>query len=180
MAVIFGSWNPYKNVQERRANMTPEEISSAEEMWIFAKEKGLEKLPIDLERLLNHLNIQLEYKSLDDGISGELYRKENGSWKIVVNSNQTDARKRFTIAHEQGHYVLHRSESDVFADEIFFRSGEKDLSEYQADNFAAELLMPKELFTRALNENGCTIESLSQRFGVSYVATRVRLNNIMP
>lgn len=161
--------------------ITAEGISSAEEMWQFAKDNGINELPISLDKLVQKLNIRLREKSLDNEISGELYRDlEDGGWVIIVNSNQTAARQRFTIAHELGHYVLHRNESDAFEDEIFFRSGEKDLSEYQADNFAAELLMPKELFTQALNKEGCTIESLSAQFGVSYVATRIRLNNIMP
>lgn len=181
MAVIFGSWNPLTDSEMKSVSLSAEEISSAGEMWKFAKDHGINELPIDLEKLVEKLGILLEKKSLDDEVSGELYRdQEEGNWVIVVNSNQTEARKRFTIAHELGHYVLHRNESDVFEDEIFFRSGEKDLSEYQADNFAAELLMPKELFAGALNEKGCTIETLAKKFGVSYVATRIRLNNIMP
>ena len=181
MAVIFGSWNPLADSEMGSAFLSAEEISSAEEMWKFAKDSGINELPIDLEKLVKKLGIRLKEESLDDDISGELYRdQKDGSWVIVVNSNQTEARKRFTIAHELGHYVLHRNESDVFEDEIFFRSDEKDLSEYQADNFAAELLMPKELFTGALNEKGCTIETLAKKFGVSYVATRIRLSNIIP
>lgn len=180
MAVIFGSWNPLANSEMKSSFLSAEEISSAEEMWRFAKDSGINELPIDLEKLVEKLSIQLKKKSLDDEISGELYRdQEEGNWVIVVNRNQTEARQRFTIAHELGHYVLHRNESDVFEDEIFFRSDEKDLSEYQADNFAAELLMPKELFASALNEKGCSIETLAKKFGVSYVATRIRLNNII-
>ena len=60
-------------------------------------------------------------------------------------------RSRFTIAHEIGHYVLHREyaqSSKSIADWKVFILGagdERDIAESQANNFAGCLLMPREL-----------------------------------
>lgn len=53
---------------------------------------------------------------------------------ICVNSNISDDRKRFTIAHELGHLVMHLRSNDSVFDENY--------CEQQANQFAAEFLMP--------------------------------------
>jgi len=51
---------------------------------------------------------------------------------ICINSRMTGDRYRWTLAHELGHLVLHTKEADI------------EVMERQADEFAAELLMPRE------------------------------------
>ncbi len=83
-----------------------------------------------------------------------------------------NGRDRFTIAHELGHYLLHskdnlklaRSDSEIKVYEN---------PEWQANTFAAELLMPCSLIAK-----GDTKETLSKRFGVSYSAAEVRLKSL--
>lgn len=80
-----------------------------------------------------------------------------------------EGRARFTLAHEMGHLFLHQ-DTGGFA--RFNRNTSMKIyesSEWQADNFAAELLMPLEYATK------CTgIESIMNMFGVSYQAAEIR------
>lgn len=85
-----------------------------------------------------------------------------GAW-----NNQ--GRDRFTLAHELGHLVLHSGVALARGP----GSGNHKLyedSEWQADTFAAELLMPVKFIWANDSEY-----DLVERFGVSYDAARVRL-----
>ncbi|MDU4728008.1 MULTISPECIES: ImmA/IrrE family metallo-endopeptidase [Clostridium] len=82
-------------------------------------------------------------------------------------------RDRFTIAHEIGHYLLHNNSSVKLA-----RLGENKTieayrnPEWQADTFAAELLMPITLI-ESKDPN-----RISKEFGVSITAATIRVKKI--
>lgn len=66
---------------------------------------------------------------------------------IYVNRSDLPVRKRFTIAHELGHWILHRSDLDRPDSEYapYYRrpiGGETDGREKEANVFAANLLVP--------------------------------------
>lgn len=96
-----------------------------------------------------------------DGLEGALVTPpdKNGG-AILVRFDRPETRRRFTIAHELGHYVnpWHRSNSpsgfrcttaDMSTDR--FRKGDfKAEMEAQANEFAAELLMPSRRMTAQL------------------------------
>src|SRR3989344_2654732 len=48
-------------------------------------------------------------------MSGAL-RRENDHWVIYVNRGDSQQRKLFTVAHELGHYFVHREHCDEFVD----------------------------------------------------------------
>ncbi len=65
-------------------------------------------------------------------------------------------RKRFTLAHELGHYFLHKDKIDgIHQDTVLFRDSNEDKLgiEYAANDFASELLLPTETFIQAI-KNG--------------------------
>jgi hypothetical protein len=69
---------------------------------------------------------------------------------LTVNSGQSIARQRFSLAHELGHWTLHRGRLMLcHAAEIGNASSEKRGFELDADQFAAALLMPRYLFEPA-------------------------------
>lgn len=71
---------------------------------------------------------------------------------IGVNSERDLQTKRFIIAHEIGHYMLHYNEEDGV---LYARREDvkgKDMEENDADFFAACLLMPREYFKRKYEE----------------------------
>ncbi|MBK5927694.1 ImmA/IrrE family metallo-endopeptidase [Rhodobaculum claviforme] len=63
--------------------------------------------------LAKKLGVKVFCEPLPDGLSGHLiYDESRGSrsgFVIVVNSNHPVGRQQFTIAHELGHFVLHRN-----------------------------------------------------------------------
>jgi hypothetical protein len=93
---------------------------------------------------------------------------------VYLKASEGDGRARFTAAHELGHWSLHTGAK------IFARtSNDKGLpafrsSEWQADMFAAELLMPRWL----INHREDTEASLMKKFGVSETAAAVRLDRL--
>ncbi len=101
---------------------------------------------------------------------------------IKVNSNiQFEERKRFVIAHEIGHLVLHKNMTlpeDTFSNfniiegtERFLKSGKQEL---EANEFASELLMPSDLFfqeAKGKKFSPFLIKQLAERFKTSLTAT---------
>ena len=81
-------------------------------------------------------------------------------WLVVADYN-SDPRFCFTLAHEIGHYILHRevqlrgphnefekelsdSEDDLFLDRTAIKNSPRDWLEWQANCYASSLIMPKE------------------------------------
>lgn len=93
---------------------------------------------------------------------------------ILISSERPEGRKRFTCAHEIGHYELGHG---TVIDEITEHGSNKQ-EEHEADFFASMLLMPSLAVRRAINRYGVVAEKLksndvyilSKYFGVSYKA----------
>jgi hypothetical protein len=91
-----------------------------------------------------------------DGLEGMLAaNKARSKWLIVYNSAvRSEGRKRFTIAHEFGHYILHRHGQDRFEcgdDDIETGDGNERDIETEADKFASTLLMPLDDFRKQVD-----------------------------
>lgn len=146
-------------------------------------------LPVDLNRVVGYLGLSLNEKPLENEYSGFLAVKEK---TIVVNLRHPPARRRFTIAHEIGHYQLHRRSEDipVFIDHAVYHrkesaEGVDHLMEMQANAYAAGLLMPEALLDRYLEqhpildlEKPADIKTLAEEFEVSRPAMEFRLINL--
>ncbi len=118
----------------------------------------------------------LETKQLDDGISGYIKGQE-----IVVNAKQAGVRKAFTLAHEVSHYILgHGDKVDV----VRYRKSDYDISpeeyqeEVQANEYAAQMLMPKEIFVEKFEQEQGEIIKLADYFGTSVIATAIRAKKL--
>lgn len=110
----------------------------------------------NFDEIINDLGGTIEY--CDELVDGaEAMIKKNGNGFIITVSNDSNkARQRFSIAHELGHLFLHMGymiDEDMWnknKDEYFRKlAGEM---EYQAHEFAAAFLMPKDLFIKKMNE----------------------------
>ena len=113
---------------------------------------GVSEAPVPVEQIARKLGAQITYESFEGEISGMLYRAQ-GAAVIGVNSRHAPTRQRFTVAHEIGHFLMHKGQP-VFIDRfvrVNWRDGESGREEVQANAFAAELLMPRDL-TRAATE----------------------------
>ena len=139
---------------------------------------------LDIEKVVNYVSstnptepLRLEYAVMEPATSGSLMFND-GVWVIRVNKNQNIRRQRFTVAHELGHYMMHRNKSESFTDEVFFRTEKKDAIEYRANEFASQLLMPEERVRRAIAGGDRNLGKLSERFNVSSAAMKARVQEL--
>lgn len=95
---------------------------------------------------------------------------------ITINSNiEFDAKKRFAAAHELGHFEMHRELKPIFSDTeadmmSWYQGGPHEM---EANEFAAEFLMPSEVFYKECEGKKFdpkVIEHLAKRFKVSKTA----------
>lgn len=121
-------------------------------------------------------DIELKIEPLCDNVSGYIERKDD-KFIIVINSLQSPLRQRFTLAHELGHYTLHKDYLEgQHQDTVLFRDANEDSLgiEYAANDFAAELLIPKEAFENAIKTGINTPKLLSNLFQVTEKAILYR------
>lgn len=144
--------------------------------------------PVPVRKLVELLDIRLDAFPMDASQSAFIKKHKDGSFTIGVNTFEGDQRQRFSIAHELGHYFLHRDllpAGGVHADRLFGGginpSGVlKPSHETQANQFAADLLMPKEQFLSlwdAHNKNE-SIRNIAAALDVSRQAARWRAINL--
>jgi Zn-dependent peptidase ImmA (M78 family) len=154
--------------------------------------------PVHVEAIAEHYGIELKLERVDDDLSGFLYRDDSGHTIIGANRNHHENRRRFTIAHELGHFLLHEAErvhldsrTDGYALQLrspASATGE-NVNEREANLFAAEVLMPAKLLERDLrahnldllddDEEGLKmLKALAKKYKVSVQALTIRLNNL--
>jgi len=138
---------------------------------------GITSAPVRLEPVLRELGIELseDANQSEDAIVVPMTDPELGvpeAWTVFYNPNRPERRRRFTIAHEIGHVVLHGSPHGAASAR---GGGGVKSRERQADGFAAELLMPPTFVRAAILELGEGVEMLAERFDVSVEAMQRRL-----
>lgn len=98
---------------------------------------------------------------------------------IFVNASETSERKRFTIAHELGHVMLHAGDGNVVDYRQQMEYGaEAGPKEREANQFAAELLMPRNVFEALWNAYGGKVASVAEQLQVSKPAAAVRAKEL--
>jgi len=151
--------------------------------------------PVNIEALIKLFNIELDKNAeLPDKILGEI-RKVDGNYKISVRKNDHYYRKRFTMAHELAHFLLHENKiGDGVDDNFAYRStGDGNFDnqritkkeETEANKMAAGLLMPKDLILKSIQEKniGNNIDNLSEllskEFQISASAMKIRIASLL-
>lgn len=139
----------------------------------------LEPCEIDIERIAMFKDAEVRYASLQ-GMDGCIVRQ--GSAAIITVNNKIDfeGQRRFVIAHELGHFFLHpntRQVESVNQEQTSNWSDQQEIEEYEANLFAAELLMPMSMFASRFKGKIPSfelIESLQQEFRTTLTATAVQ------
>jgi len=137
--------------------------------------------PVQTVPLAGALGLKVYHvNSFEDHVSGMILKtdSEGGSsgYAIYVNGNHHQNRRRFTTAHEIAHYVLHEGQiGDGITDDALYRSKLSGPIEWQANQYAAEILMPKHLINKALLAGMDSIDSLAKHFNVSKSAMSIRM-----
>lgn len=118
----------------------------------------------------------------DDAFEGMLARDPDDRevWGIAYNGKSRPERQRFTIAHELGHFILHRNRQPSFnCDKQSVHTGIDTLRsiEREADDFASNLLMPGDLLRDWISSQRIdfrVLGDIAQRFQVSLEALCIR------
>jgi len=139
----------------------------------------LEPREIDIERIALYKNALVRYEPLH-GMDGRIVREGNAAIVTVSSAIKFEGQKRFVIAHELGHFFLHpttRQIETVNADQINNWSEKQEIEEYEANLFAAELLMPESLIVPRIKGKKPSfdlVESLAEEFRTTFTATAVQ------
>ena len=153
------------------------------------RKHNIRRPPIDIERVARGERMHIFTKRLQDDFSG-LLLKERDEFIIGVNGRHPETRRRFTIAHELGHALLHHFD-DVHVDRNFklrspLSAQAVDVEEIEANTFAAWILMPAEMVIRDLERTGLDMEddeaigALAKRYAVSRQSMTFRVLNLQP
>ena len=139
----------------------------------------LDKIPVDIIKIANSLGIkvyQCQFK--EQGICGAIL-KEKDKFKIYVKTDDAQVRKRFTVAHELGHFLLHKEKlEDEHYDDIMFRGNLSSEEEEEANYFASCLLMNKESLIK-ISKFIKNKSELAKMFEVSEAAMNIRIGELI-
>ncbi len=156
----------------------------------FLESLDITSFPVPVESIPSMINLNVKESDLGTGVSGLLVIK-NGIGTIGVNYQDGSLRRRFTIAHELGHFILHRGTSDLFIDKgptVHYRNRKsstgEDIQEMEANSFAAALLMPHKMLVAEIRrasidlDDDDSLRQLAANFGVSTLAMSYRITNL--
>jgi hypothetical protein len=106
-----------------------------------------------------------------------------GRQEVWVSAHEPLERRRFSVAHEVGHFLLHTFDQSegVFCRAADLRADPESperLREREANRFAAELLMPEPMVRREVERRGADPLALAPLFAVSDLAMGFRLVNL--
>jgi hypothetical protein len=141
--------------------------------------------PVDVLGVANAFGLNVWEEELEKGVSGKLFRDDvNGGsahYSIIVNAPESLTRKRFTVAHEIAHFILHRNQiGDGLSDDTFYRSGLSSSQEVEANKLAADIIMPYPLIDTLQRSGVSGVPELAETLQVSLTAMMIRLGIPIP
>jgi len=170
--------------------MTKTRRKHINELVEIIREEANLSAPVTLEQLKEFVTKDLEgqvvEKDLFDDRDGQI-NKTSDSFIITLNNSNysSEERQKFTLAHELGHLFLHMGflnkekweKTEDYEDTVYARNGYSE-EEYDAHEFAAALLMPKDKYTDIVKDNSsdgkCDTSIIADYFGVSEQAASNR------
>ena len=137
-----------------------------------------------LEPIVQALGGDIEYGAAEDELDGgSIIARDQNDFTIYLSEFTAPIRDRFTIAHELGHLFLHFPKIKAGNPGAIMRATRRvdatdDLqkrAEWEANWFAAALLMPASEFRLTMNKD---IEYNAAKFNVSRKAASVRRTSL--
>ena len=142
----------------------------------------LQEAPVDLLAMADALGLSVTMDApLGPDISGRITRggTSPSGYHIEINGAHSPNRRRFTLAHEIAHYLLHRDLiGDGIEDDALYRSRLSNETEAEANRLAARILMPPDLVMKLFRAGLKSLAGLSAAFHVSEEAMRIRLKQL--
>lgn len=140
-------------------------------------------IPVDPFTIGRRMGLDVKRGPLPENVSGVLRKIPGDVAVIVLEDSDSLNKKRFTCAHELGHYILRAGDADYMNVEGYVElrstgpSPGEISDEVFANQFAAFLLMPREeVLLRCKSDRH--VYMLAPHFGVSDEAMRYRLGNL--
>lgn len=127
------------------------------------------------------------YIEENKNICDSAIRKQNDGFVIYIPSSYNVERKQFAIAQELGHLFLHmgyKISPKLWNKQrnMFYYESKYPLEEYQANDFAETLLMPKDVYKKVLDQytvgNKVQTAKIAEYFGVSVSTAYSRGNSL--
>jgi Zn-dependent peptidase ImmA (M78 family) len=142
------------------------------------KELGItEPHEIDVEAIAQYCGATIVYDHLT-GCEARILGNEERAI-ITINSASSPGRKRFSAGHELGHWMRDRGKVGFSCTEQMMVGEWSAINaERGANDYAAELLMPPDMFQRAAHDMPITFDTvreLANKFQTSLTATAIRL-----
>jgi Zn-dependent peptidase ImmA (M78 family) len=135
-------------------------------------------LPVDPVRIARRFGIGVYEVPLDQDVYAALVKEPGQDPTILLNASDARNRKRFSCAHELGHFLRHPEDEYEYVDHRnILSSGGTEPEEIYANSFAAALLMPESEVHR-LHKAGATEYEMALFFDVSREALSYRLKNL--
>jgi Zn-dependent peptidase ImmA (M78 family) len=147
------------------------------------KQYNVNKVPVPVEKIALKMNLAITPTDLGPGVSGALIVND-GKATIGINENDPNERRRYTIAHEIGHYILHNELNTLFVEKSYFLAGNENASlselkkEKEANAFASALLMPDELIKREIEKIKGDVNLTNDEELVSYLAKKFDVSDV--
>lgn len=141
----------------------------------------LHEAPVDLLAMAEALGLTVDLNAaLSRDLSGRIVRRNGGAgYHIEIQRAHSANRKRFTLAHEIAHYLIHREMiGDGIEDNGLYRSPLGTRIEVEANQLAARMLMPSALVRRLYEAGLRSLAALATAFQVSEDAMKVRLERL--
>jgi len=137
---------------------------------------GIAGPAVDVQHLSELCGVLVLRREFPEALSGLIVEFDEGA-VIGVNSRHVPVRQRFSIGHELGHHLLRHAERFHIDVDEGAPPNHDYASERAANEFAAELLMPRRFLAPAFDEDPSP-PSLARRFDVSEIAMGYRLVNL--
>lgn len=146
------------------------------------KDVGIDELQvIDINYIVRVLSITVKHIFLGDGIDGAC--KSFGLKRLVVlnpDLKNCPKRERFTLAHEIGHLLMHY-DSYICKKDYFCTYKTQNDKEQEANDFAGQLLLPKQVAVNILEKNDLTFQLIKQtaeKYNVSLLVAAIALTKL--
>jgi Zn-dependent peptidase ImmA (M78 family) len=137
-------------------------------------------VPVDPVAIARRAGLRVTDAELDDNTMGALVKKPGQDPTIIINANDGENRRRFTCAHEIGHYIKRSDQAEEYTTADLRSSlsaAGTDEDEIYANEFAACLLMP-DAHIRGFHAEGLADWEMAIRFKVSREAMQFRLKHL--
>lgn len=137
-------------------------------------------LDLSIKEVIQSKNILVKEEPMD-GSDGRIVPYQNGAIITVNNKIKYDSRKKFVLAHELGHFILHKNSKKMFFDNQDtlnrWYHDTYGVLEKEANEFAAEFIMPSGIFKEECSGEVFDpefLDYLSEGFEVSKTAALLR------